>query len=182
MRLFLCFIVALIATGVTANTQEKHSPYKGDEKREIKALSEQDVHAYLEGQGMGLAKAAELNQYPGPKHVLEFASELKLSDKQAAETKASFERMRREAVRIGASIVEKEKYLDRLFAEKQIDSSKLQTMTGEIGKLQGELRFVHLKAHLEMRGILTEEQVKKYDELRGYNNSSHSHHDQKKHR
>ncbi|HSE99078.1 MAG TPA: hypothetical protein VLD57_12490, partial [Blastocatellia bacterium] len=109
MRMFISLIIALIATGMTVSAQEKHSPYKGDEKREIKALSDQDVQAYLEGQGMGLAKAAELNQFPGPKHVLELASELKLSDKQAAETKASFDRMRREAMRVGASIVDREK-------------------------------------------------------------------------
>jgi len=31
---------------------------------------------------MGLAKAAELNHYPGPRHVLDLASELKLSEEQ----------------------------------------------------------------------------------------------------
>jgi hypothetical protein len=58
------------------------SPYRGEEVRNIKALSEQEIEAYLSGQGMGYAKAAELNSYPGPKHVLELARELGLTPAQ----------------------------------------------------------------------------------------------------
>ena len=49
------------------------SPYVGLEAREIKALSEEQRQELLDGHGMGLALAAELNHYPGPKHVLELA-------------------------------------------------------------------------------------------------------------
>jgi len=52
------------------------SPYVGQEQREIKSLSPDEVKDYLAGKGMGLAKAAELNHYPGPAHVLELASQL----------------------------------------------------------------------------------------------------------
>lgn len=62
------------------------SPYRGEEVRNIKALSEQEIEAYLSGQGMGYAKAAELNSYPGPKHVLELARELGLSPAQEEQT------------------------------------------------------------------------------------------------
>jgi len=34
------------------------------ETREIKALSTEEVDGYLKGEGMGLAKAAELNGFP----------------------------------------------------------------------------------------------------------------------
>jgi Spy/CpxP family protein refolding chaperone len=66
--------------------------------------------------------------------------------------------------------------MDHLFASKQIDSNRLKEITTEIAKLQGELRYVHLMAHLEMRQLLTEEQVRKYDQLRGYKDGEHKKH------
>ena len=48
--------------------------HAGEQQREIKALSGQDIQAYENGQGHGFAKAAELNGYPGPMHTLELAS------------------------------------------------------------------------------------------------------------
>src|SRR4051812_3345086 len=62
------------------------SPYAGQEQREIKSLSADEVKDYLAGKGMGMAKAAELNEYPGPLHVLQLASELNLSPEQKART------------------------------------------------------------------------------------------------
>jgi hypothetical protein len=38
------------------------------------------VASLLKGDGMGFAKAAELNGYPGPAHVLSVAKELNLTD------------------------------------------------------------------------------------------------------
>jgi hypothetical protein len=44
--------------------------------RSRQALSDQEVSALLDGHGAGFAKAAELNGYPGPMHVLELADRL----------------------------------------------------------------------------------------------------------
>ena len=66
--------------------QSPTTPYVGQQQREIKALSAADIKMYLEGHGMGLAKAAELNHYPGPRHVLDSATELKLSHEQFIKT------------------------------------------------------------------------------------------------
>ena len=76
-KVFIIFGL-IITIPCFAHAESVHSPYAGQEKREIKALSQEDVEGYLTGQGMGFAKAAELNQYPGPKHVLELARELRL--------------------------------------------------------------------------------------------------------
>ncbi len=51
-----------------------------------KALSASDVQALDEGRGMGTAKPAELNGYPGPMHVLQLAAELELSREQRERT------------------------------------------------------------------------------------------------
>ena len=37
------------------------APYAGQDARDIKSLSPEDMSNYLAGKGMGLAKAAELN-------------------------------------------------------------------------------------------------------------------------
>src|SRR6185437_12544406 len=52
------------------------SPYAGEEAREIKALSTEERKSYLSGEGMGLARPAELNGYPGPSHVLALGADL----------------------------------------------------------------------------------------------------------
>jgi hypothetical protein len=50
--------------------------------RETKSLSESDIESLTAGKGMRYAKAAELNGFPAPAHVLELASELQLSHLQ----------------------------------------------------------------------------------------------------
>src|SRR5436305_987981 len=47
--------------------------------RSIKSLTADEIKAYEEGTGHGMAKAAEQNHYPGPRHVLDLSKELKLS-------------------------------------------------------------------------------------------------------
>ncbi len=75
----MCKIILLFALCLSPSltlAQSGHSPYVGREQREIKSLSPGDIQMYLQGHGMGMAKAAELNHYPGPKHVLDLAKEL----------------------------------------------------------------------------------------------------------
>lgn len=81
------------------------TPYSGQETREIKGLSESDIDGLLSGKGMGYAKAAELNGYPGPAHVLELGEKLDLTARQRAETRAIFKRMQNAAQELGAELV-----------------------------------------------------------------------------
>ena len=175
----------LIATSSLALGQDLKSPYAGLEKRKIKSLSVEEIQGFLSGKGMGFAKAGELNHYPGPKHVLDLAEELHLSKKQFSKTKEIYNRMHEEAVRLGKLIVGREKIVDGLFAEQKIDEIQLQSLISEIARAQGELRFTHLKAHLEMKRVLSPEQIDKYDKLRGYKSSrgkdSHRHHQHEHH-
>lgn len=144
------------------------SPYAGQETRAIKALAPQEVRDLRAGAGMGLAKAAELNHYPGPRHVLELAEPLTLSEKQRAATEAIFAAMQARAIALGEALLAEEQALDAAFASGAIDTATLRTHTAEIGRLQGELRAVHLAAHLEVKVLLSPAQVSAYDRLRGY--------------
>ena len=168
MRQAASVFAILLLTTTATYAQKSQSPYAGQEKRDIKSLSPEEIEAYANGQGMGFAKAAELNHYPGPKHVLELASELHLSEQQIEATKKIFDRMHGEAVRLGILVVDREKKLDSLFARKQIDSKRLRLAVAEIARLQGDLRSAHLRAHLSMKQLLSASQISKYEELRGY--------------
>jgi Spy/CpxP family protein refolding chaperone len=168
MGKFPWILVTLLVISAPAFAQHGHSPYAGQEKRGIKALSHEEIQALLSGQGMGLAKAAELNHYPGPRHVLDLGAQLPLSEVQRAETQKIYDHMHQEAVRLGALIVDKEKELDQLFAAQAVQSDTLRSLTQQIAQLQGELRLVHLQAHVAMKRLLSPEQVEAYDALRGY--------------
>jgi Spy/CpxP family protein refolding chaperone len=144
------------------------SPYARQESRPIKTLSPQEVQDLLSGRGMGMAKPAELNRYPGPRHVLELADQLALSPAQRAETERIFEAMQAEASRIGAEIVAREGELDRRFAAGGVAPDELERLLDELGTLQSRLRMVHLRAHLAQRDVLTPAQRQQYEVLRGY--------------
>jgi hypothetical protein len=59
------------------------TPYAGQQTRTIKALSDDEIAALRNGEGMGMAKAAELNGYPGPIHVLSLAAQTRAYRKPA---------------------------------------------------------------------------------------------------
>ena len=136
--------------------------YAGQEQREIKALSPEEIKDYLAGKGMGLAKAAELNRYPGPAHVLELAEKLQLDAEQKILSTAIFKTMQAAAICQGKALVGKERELDRLFAGGGITSEDLRAALEEIGRLQAEVRRTHLQAHIEQRKILTQQQIVRY--------------------
>lgn len=177
MRSATTFAAALIALAAMPAWAQEHqhdqrqaapSPYAGLQQRDIKALSDEEIRKYREGEGMGFALAAELNHYPGPRHALEMADHLGLSAAQRATIVRAREAMQQDARRHGEAIVAMERDLDRGFASGAMDSTRLRAHTAEIARLQGELRFVHLAAHLAVRASLTPEQVARYDAMRGY--------------
>lgn len=171
---------AVLLAGLPAAAQTETSPYAGLEGREIKALSAEEIEALLDGAGMGFAMAAELNRYPGPKHVLELAGELGLSAEQRAATERVFEEMRTEARALGAELVEGERQLDCLFRAGEVSGETLDRQVAAIAALRGRLRAAHLRAHLRMREILSADQVARYVELRGYESAGQgpaAHHD-----
>lgn len=161
------------AAGAPATAQHEgsaahHSAYAEQESSGIAALSRAERDDLLAGAGHGLARAAELHSYPGPRHVLDLAGELALTDAQRDAVTAIHATMLATAQRLGAEIVERERHLDMRFAHGHIEATDLRELTAEIAELQGRLRFAHLAAHLETRALLSPEQVAAYDRLRGY--------------
>ena len=167
-RTALFGFLAIVVTSMASSMAQTTSPYAGQQERTIKALSNRDTGDLLEGCGMGLAKAGELNSYPGPLHVLQLADQLGLSETQRRSTDALYAKMRDEAVPIGRQIIEAERTLDRAFADGRIEPAMLRSQLDAIAILQGNLRTVHLETHLAQRSLLTPEQISRYDVLRGY--------------
>jgi len=146
----------------------QHSHYAGRENSEIPALTDEEIAQLRAGEGMGMALPAEINHYPGPRHVLDMADDLGLSDEQRARTGEIFTAMQQQAQDLGNRIIDAERQLNMRFEHGHIDADTLREQTAAIATMYGELRATHLGAHLQMKDLLTAEQVAKYDELRGY--------------
>jgi Spy/CpxP family protein refolding chaperone len=172
----ICVVVAFTLAAISLNPlkmiaasePEYKSKYIGQEKRDIKSLSKEDIKELRTGAGWGLAKAAELNGLPGPKHILEMKKEIKLTAEQEKMVIALYNDMNKEAVRLGNKLIEYEEELNNRFSERSIDEKKLDELLEKISDTYKSLRFTHLSAHLKTPSILTENQIKKYNKLRGY--------------
>ena len=173
-RTTVVLAAALILAAGTA-LAENQQPYAGMQTRPLKALSEDQLADLRTGRGMGLALAGELNGYPGPKHVLELAKELNLTDAQRARTQQLFNEMTAEAVPLGQQLIAAETDLDRQFSGRTITAASLTAVTATIGATQGTLRATHLKYHLAMMDLLTSAQIARYEELRGYGSAPSGH-------
>jgi len=162
-------VAAFVLFAHTATAGSKHeSEYAGQETRQIKSLSEADIAELERGGGWGLAKAAELNGVPGPAHLLELKDEIPLTTEQVAAITTLFEKMRTRATEQGATLIELERQLDVHFRMRTITDDDLVSLLQRIGAARAELRYIHLATHLETPQILTEEQIDRYNALRGY--------------
>lgn len=151
------------------------SLYAGQELRDIKSLSDNDIQSLQNGTGEafgGMAKLAELNGYPGPRHVLDMASELQLTDKQRVEIELIYQNMSNIAKSIGAAIIDIEQDMDGAFANNTITQENLKLLLDKSAALYGQLRLVHLSAHLDTVQMLSMEQVQMYNKIRGYDSES----------
>ena len=151
------------------------SKYIGQESRIIKSLSSEDIESLETGTGDafgGMAKLAELNGYPGPRHILDSEKELGLTTVQKENITIIYNDMKREALKLGQEILQIEKTANELFDNKSISDSELQRLIKKSAENYGKLRYIHLTTHLKMIGILSQEQIILYNTLRGYNTTT----------
>jgi hypothetical protein len=154
--------------GAQVHTHDHTSPYADFTDRDIKALSVEEVEGLLGGAGLGMALAGELNRYPGPRHVLDMAPMLGLTPEQESSVRDIFREMEDRAVDLGRHVVGLERQLDEAFAAGTITETRLSELVAAIAETNAHLRVVHLRAHLQLRPILTEAQLELYQQARGY--------------
>lgn len=170
--LALACTAALVATAIASPPHKGHAPYAGQESGAVSALSAEEIDGLRAGLGLGLAKPAELNGYPGPLHALELAAELRLSEEQTRAIRATYETMKANAKALGAKYIEAERSIDDAFRSGG-DAAAVATRVAAAERLRAELRLVHLTAHLEITPLLTPDQRLRYAAMRGYGAGQH---------
>jgi hypothetical protein len=162
----------LLASLMPAAAQHQHrpagAPYAGFDRREVPALTPEQLDDLRAGRGAGLALPAEVNGYPGPMHVLEHAAALQLTAAQREAIETLMHGMRAEAIAAGAEVIAAERALNALFTETRAAPETVREASAAVGAAQARLRSAHLLAHISTRALLNEAQRARYDELRGY--------------
>ena len=139
------YVLAAVAALASSQASAEQAPYAGMEKRSIKAMSSERVADIKAGKGVVYALTAELNGYPGPRHVQDLAEKLKLNPLQIKKTQFLFDTMQGEAKALGGEMIAREAKLEALFAGGLIDEPNLQTSVTAIAEIEGRLRATHLK-------------------------------------
>lgn len=173
IRVILLLALLAVPTMVMSQTMQdcphmtaaQHAPAASSTSS---AVTDAQRAQYLNGEGMGMAKPAEMNHYPGPRHVLDVEAKLELTPTQLEGTRALFDQMHGKATALGKEILAREDTLEAMFREQRADPAAVEKLVTEIATLQGQLRVAHLSTHIRERALLTPEQVKKYDAARNY--------------
>ncbi len=140
----LVLVTALVAGCGSGPATEGSRPYAGLEGRPIKAMAPERIEELLAGRGAGYALAAELNRYPGPRHVLELRAALELRPDQEQQVRAVFAAMEQEAQRHGRELVALETEVDRAFGSGAVTPAELARLTAEIAAVEGVAAHAHL--------------------------------------
>lgn len=140
-----------------------------------------DRDGLLHAEGMGQATYAEMNGYPGPKHVLDFAKELHMTDAQKKSVQEIYNEMKTRATELGERIIRIEEELQNAFKTGMVAENSVRDDAEQIGKLRGRLRSVHLIAHLKTKKILTLPQIEQYKKLRAVSSRQKSTDSEHKH-
>lgn len=176
MRLLIClsFSLLVIVNQVSAQSKKRkqNNPLPDSTKATfptatspIGSLSYQEYTAYQNGDEMGMAKPAVLNNYPRPAEVLPLEKELKLTASQKTQLEAANEAILFKAKEMGRFILQHEKMLNDLFSTGKANEGSVIYYCNQIGLYQGELRNAHLQACLKVKRILTPDQLKKFSRL-----------------
>lgn len=164
----LTTLVLLMGAPAIAADSPAPSPYAGEESREIKALAPDFIKGLKEGAGLGFAKSAELNGYPGPAHLLELQTNIPLNAEQTQAIVAIRDEMRSASIALGDQLLIVEAALEAAFRDRAIDQAKLSDLTLQAGALRAQLRAAHLGAHIQATALLLPQQIHRYQVLLGY--------------
>jgi hypothetical protein len=161
-KLLLVVIVILFYSNTkaqtTADSTIKHSP--------LKTLSDVQYNALIRGEDIsGMSLAAELNHYPLPEKVLKYKREVDLSPIQVSKISAIAKELLRKKLEMGLIIINNERTLDSIFRYHRLDNGSLIFYANRYGLYQGELRNAILQACLATRGLLSEQQIKRFEAL-----------------
>ena len=154
--------------GTTAKATPTPSAYVSLLDSEIRGLDQDTIEGYLTGKGLGQALPAELNGYPGPRHTIDMAEELELTEEQLAGVQTLFDDMQSAVIPLGEQYLEVVTELELAFREGTITEEYLQNLLEKITSIEAQMRYVHLSTHLATIDILNQDQIMQYNMMRGY--------------
>ena len=156
---FAIFCLSLLSSSSFAQTADSlYSP--------VKTLSYKQYNAYLNGDDIdNMALVAELNHYPSPQKTIELKKQLGLSADQLLKITAVNTELVRKKKEMGRFIIKNERVLDSLFRVRKVDDGSLIFYGERTDLYRGELRNAILQAYLKISGILTPNQLKRYEQL-----------------
>jgi len=135
------------------------------EMRHHHSCLEEERASIERGEGFGMAMAADHAGYPGPRHVLDMASELHLTPDQRAGMEKIYAGMKEKALARGKELFEAEARLEQMFRDARPEAD-LREQSFRIDTIHAELRWIHLSAHLAAQKLLTPDQIALYSRLR----------------
>ncbi|MCU0288911.1 MAG: Spy/CpxP family protein refolding chaperone [Acidobacteria bacterium] len=108
---------------------------------------------------------AEKNLFPAPV-LLMHKNDINLTAEQVNKIEKMQEVHKETMIRKQADIDVKELKLSTYLKEDKIDRGKMESMIREIGNMRTDLQVLHINQLLDMKDILTPEQLMKLDELK----------------
>jgi hypothetical protein len=154
------------AVAPPVNAAAKEPPRRTDV--DLKGLTKEEIRGWREGRAMTQARVAEKNHYPAPYFALKMVSELALFEDQIAPMRAIHDTLHRRTMQLGRQLLDEETKLELYFEDQEKDPPKLAAIVRESARLRGEIRLMHLEADIETRKILSQDQLVKYEALRGF--------------
>lgn len=170
------FIVLLLALAASPAAAVVTQPEAEPESPEIRTLFNEEMRYHPTGFGMEHQAPAETSTYLSPKTVLEMWEALDLSAEQFGKAKDIYENMVKELKRVGELLGKKQEALAAMMEANKPDENELRTLVMEKAELEGELRFIHLRANLRTRDVLAPEQIKKFKDLQQTRMNGNPHH------
>ena len=158
--------LAAVAAAAARAQHAGHGSETAARHHRVHQAQEEFDRVIAEGRGAGLAFAADQNGYPGPIHVLEVKDRLSLTPVQEREMERLTTKMFAASRPKSAALLDAEARLRRLFADGIADEPRVRAAVAEVERARSEVRLVHLLTHLQTRQALSDEQRRRYHEMR----------------
>jgi hypothetical protein len=157
----LLIVAALASLPVLSSAQVV--PTRSDDgaahsEASIPGIAAADIPALLDGRDAGLARVAESAGLPDPAEAIAASATLGLSAEQLETIRSIDSIAVDDARRLGRALIEQEARLDSIFAAGDPRDWNVRPVVLEVGRLSTELRYVHLRAHMRVWEILSDEQ------------------------
>jgi Spy/CpxP family protein refolding chaperone len=153
-------VLGCVSLGLAGQT-----PQQSAEMQHHHSCLEEERASIERGEGFGMAMPADHAGYPGPRHVLDMAADLRLTANQRTGMEKIYAGMKEKAVARGKELFQAEERLEQMFRDGRPEAD-LREQSFRVDTIHAELRWIHLSAHLAAQKILTAEQIAAYTRLR----------------